>query len=88
MGFMDKVKEQASVAAAAAKDAAQKGQAKVEEVQAKRAADGVLRDLGLAVYLQSTDRATPSIESNVAGYVETLRAYEAEHGALGASDGS
>jgi hypothetical protein len=88
MGFMDKVKEQASVAAAAAKDAAQKGQAKVEEVQAKRAADGVLRDLGLAAYLQATDRATPSIESNAAGYVETLRAYEAEHGALDASDGS
>ena len=88
MGFMDKVKEQASVAAAAAKDAAQKGQAKVEEVQAKRAADGVLRDLGLAVYLQATDRATPTIEGDVAGYVETLRSYEAEHGALDASDGS
>ena len=88
MGFMDKVKEQASVAAAAAKDAAQKGQAKVEEVQAKRAADGVLRDLGLAAYLQATDRATPSIESDVASYVETLRAYEAEHGAFDASDGS
>jgi hypothetical protein len=54
MGFMDKVKEQASVAAAAAKEAAQKGQAKVEEVQAKRAADGMLRKLGLAVYSTST----------------------------------
>ncbi|NNN00810.1 MAG: hypothetical protein HKL86_03145 [Acidimicrobiaceae bacterium] len=84
---MDKVKEQASVAAAAAKDAAQKGQAKVEEVQAKRAADGVLRELGLAVYFQATDRVTPNLESDVARYVETLRAYEAEHGALDPSSG-
>jgi hypothetical protein len=88
MGFMDKVKEQASVAAAAAKDAAQKGQAKVEEVQAKRAADGVLRELGLAVYFEKTNRATPTTESNITNHVETLQSYEAEHGALDSSDDS
>ena len=47
MGLLDKVKEQAAVAGAAAKDAAAKGQAKMEEAQAKRAADGQLRELGL-----------------------------------------
>ena len=40
MGFMDKIKEQATQAAtkgaAVAKDTAQKGQAKVDQVQAKR----------------------------------------------------
>jgi len=82
MGFMDKVKEQASVAAAAAKDAAQKGQAKVEEVQAKRAADGVLRDLGFAVFLQMTNRSTPSTEADIAAHVETLKLYESEHGEI------
>lgn len=84
MGIMDKVKEQANVAAAAAKEAAQKGQAKVEEVQAKRAADSVLRDLGYAVYLEKTDRATPSSEANIVACVETLREHESEHGPLDA----
>jgi hypothetical protein len=88
MGFMDKVKEQASAAAAAAKDAAQKGQAKVDELQAKRAADGVLRQLGLAVYLQKTDRAKASSDSDIAGFVETLKAHEAEHGAFEDGDGA
>lgn len=82
MGLMDKVKEQASAAAQAAKEAAQKGQAKVDEMQAKKAADGVLRQLGLAVYLQKTDRATGSADGDIARYVETLKTYEAEHGSL------
>jgi len=85
MGLMDKVKEQAAAAAAAAKEAAQKGQAKVDEMQAKRAADGVLRQLGLAVYLQKTDRPTATADADVAGYLESLKAYEAEHGSLAGS---
>lgn len=88
MGLMDKVKEQASAAAAAAKEAAAKGQAKVDEMQAKRAADGVLRQLGLAVYLQKTDRATATADGDIAGYLETLKAYEAEHGSLTDSEGA
>jgi hypothetical protein len=88
MGLMDKVKEQASAAAAAAKEAAAKGQAKVDELQAKRAADGVLRQLGLATYLQKVGRPTASADSDIAGYVDTLKAYEAEHGELNGSDTS
>jgi microcystin degradation protein MlrC len=88
MGLMDKVKEQAAAAAQAAKEAAAKGQAKVDEMQAKRAADGVLRQLGLAVYLQKTDRATAGAEGDIAGYLETLKAYEAEHGSLAGSTDS
>ena len=88
MGFMDKVKEQASVAAAAAKDAAQKGQAKVGEVQAKRSADGLLRQLGLAAYLQQTGRAKDTAESDIAGYVGSLKAHEAEFGELDGSNSS
>jgi len=85
MGFMDKVKEQAAVATALAKDAAQKGQDKVDEVQAKRAADAVLRQLGLAVYLEQAGRGSADAAAEVAGYVETLGAYEAEHGELSAT---
>ena len=84
MGFLDKVKEQASVAAAAAKDAAQKGQAKVDEVQAKRAADGILRQLGLAIYLEQTGRTSSTSESDVAKLIEDLKSYETEYGSLGA----
>ncbi len=82
MGFMDKVKEGAATATAAAKDAAVKGQAKVDDAQAKHAADGVLRQLGLATFLAATGRATPSAETDINGYIETLKAYEAEHGPL------
>ncbi len=82
MGLMDKVKEQAAAAASVAKDVAQKGQAKVDELQARRAADGVLRDLGLTVYLTKVGRGSPSAESDIAGYVETIREYENEHGPI------
>ncbi len=86
MGLMDRVKGQAtaapSAAAAAAKEAAQKGQAKGDELQARRAADGVLRELGLVVYLTQVDRAPASAESDIAGHVATLKEYEAEHGPL------
>ena len=82
MGFLDKVKEQASVAASAAKEAAQKGQAKVGEVQAKRAADGVLRQLGLAAYLQQAGRAPASVDDDIAKYLQSLKDYEAEFGEL------
>jgi hypothetical protein len=82
VGFMDKVKEQASVAASVAKEAAQKGQTKVEEIQAKRSADGVLRQLGLATYLQQAGRASSMVDADVAKYVATLKAYEDEHGEL------
>jgi hypothetical protein len=83
MGFMDKMKEQAAVVTAVAKDTAQKGQAKVEEVQAKRAADDVLRQLGLEVFLERTERGSDTTESAIASHVETLKEYEQEFGDLG-----
>ncbi len=86
MGFMDKVKEGATQAAAAAKDAAQKGQAKVGEVQARRSADGVLRQLGLAAFLQTEGRATATVESDITEYIDTLKKYEAEFGELSTTE--
>ncbi len=88
MGFMDKMKEQAAVVTAAAKDAAQKGQAKVDAVQAKRAADGVLRKLGLAVYLQRTDRGGDATEAVVEDSISSLKEYEAEYGEITESEES
>jgi hypothetical protein len=82
MGFLDKMKEQAAVATAAAKDAAQKGQAKLDDLQAKRGSDALLRDLGAAVYAQKTDRATPATDSEIERLVGALQEHEASHGAL------
>jgi hypothetical protein len=82
MGLLDKVKAQATAATAAAKDAAQKGQAKLDEVQSKKAADGMLRDLGAAFYATKTDRATPSTDADIDRLVAALQTYESEHGAL------
>src|ERR1700677_3061121 len=65
MGLLDKVKAQATAATAVAKDAAQKGQAKLDEVQSKKAVDGMLRDLGAAFYATKTDRATPSTDADI-----------------------
>ena len=82
MGLLDKVKAQATAATAVAKDAAQKGQAKLDEVQSKKGADSLLRDLGAAFYATKTGRATPSTDADIDRLVAALQAHEAEHGAL------
>lgn len=82
MGLLDKVKEQAATATAAAKDAAQKGQAKVEELQAKRASDSLLRDLGAAVYSQHAGHGTPQSQEEVDRLITALREHEAANGPI------
>jgi hypothetical protein len=82
MGLLDKVKAQATAATSMAKDAAQKGQAKLDEVQSKKGADGILRDLGAAFYATKTGRSTPTTEADIDRLVSALQAHEAEHGAL------
>ncbi len=82
MGFLDKVKEQAQTAAAAAKEAAAKGQSKLDELQAKKAADAMLRDLGALTYGSATGREQASSEADAGRLVAALQAHEAEHGQL------
>ena len=82
MGLLDKVKAQATAATEMAKDAAAKGQAKMNEVQAKKAADGMLRDLGAAFYATKTGRATPTTDSDIDQLVASLQAHESEHGQI------
>jgi hypothetical protein len=82
MGFLDKVKEQAAVATAAAKDAAQKGQAKIDDLQSKRAGDALLRDLGAATYAKSSGRATEATDSEIARLTAALSEHEATHGPI------
>ncbi len=82
MGLLDKVKAQATAATEMAKDAAAKGQAKMNDAQAKKAADGMLRDLGAAFYATKTGRATPATEADVERLVTALQAHESEHGPI------
>lgn len=82
MGFLDKVKESASAAASATKEAAQKGQAKVEEMQAGKQADGLLRDLGAAAYAQQTGRGTETSDSDIERIMAALQQHEAQHGPI------
>jgi hypothetical protein len=82
MGLLDKVKAQATAATEMAKDAAAKGQAKLDEAQAKKAADGMLRDLGAAFYATKTGRATPSTEADIDRLVAALQDHESKHGTM------
>lgn len=82
MALMDKVKAQAAQLAQKAQEAGKAGQAKIEEVQAKRKADGILRDLGLAYFTQQTGGATDDTASQMERLLGELKAYEVEHGPL------
>jgi hypothetical protein len=82
MGLLDKVKAQATAATELAKDAAQKGQAKLNEVQSGRSADGLLRDLGAAYFATLSGRTTPTTEADIERLVAALHDHEAQHGAL------
>jgi hypothetical protein len=82
MGLLDKVKAQATAATEMAKDAAAKGQAKMNEAQAKKVADGLLRDLGAAFYATKTGRSTPTTDDEITQLVTSLQAHESEHGPI------
>jgi hypothetical protein len=86
MALFDKVKEQASQLAQKAQEAGKAGQAKIEDAQAKRKSDAMLRDLGAALYAQKTTGADNSAE--IDRIVGELTAFEAEHGPVAADDSS
>jgi hypothetical protein len=85
MALMDKMKAQAAQLAQKAQEAGKAGQSKLEEVQARRRADGLLRELGQAVYAQHTGTATPETSAQIEKLIADLTTYEAEHGPLGAA---
>lgn len=75
MGLLDKVKAQAGQVAA-------QGQAKLGEVQAKRQADALLRELGHAYYKQQREGGSADAVADALGKVD---AHVAEHGGLDAA---
>jgi hypothetical protein len=79
MGFLDKVKAQAE-------QTLKQGQEKIDEVQAKKKADGLLRDLGAWYYASHTGRDDGKGEGELARLIAELKAHEAEHGPLDRRD--
>lgn len=82
MGLMDKVKAQAEQAVAKAQQGMAQGQSKLDELQAKKRADALLRELGAAYYAQQ--RSGGSAEA-VASALAAVDAHAAEHGAVDTS---
>jgi hypothetical protein len=76
---MDKLKVQAEQVAKQAQQGVAQGQSKINEMQAKRAADGLLHDLGAAVYAaQRQGGPHEPIETIMAA----LDAHAATHGRI------
>ena len=82
MGFMDKVKAQAEVGLAKATEATKAGQEKLDQATAKHKADGMLHDLGAALYAERIGRGTDQTSADADRLVTDLQAYEAEYGNL------
>lgn len=75
MGFLDKVKSQAG-------QVAKQGQEKLNEVQAKRSGESLLRELGEWHYAVTTGRDNGHGAAQIARITAELQAHEAEHGNL------
>lgn len=79
MPLFDKVKEQAAQAAQKAQEAAARGQGKIEDAQAKRREDALLRDLGAAVYAERTGTAGAGGSAEVDRLVGEITKHRSEH---------
>ncbi len=85
MPLFDKVKAQASQLAQKAQEAGKVGQAKMEDASARRRADGLLRELGVAAYAERSGGPTDDTRREIERLVGELSAYESEHGPLSAN---
>lgn len=79
MGFLDKAKAQAQQVAAKAQQGVSQGQAKLDTMQAKKQADGLLRDLGAAFYAEQRSGGT---RDAVTAALAAVDAHAAEHGGI------
>lgn len=82
MPLFDKVKSQAAQLAQAAQEAGKAGQARLAEVQAKKHADEMLHNLGLAVLAARTGRANEDTAAEIEQLLASLTEHERAHGSL------
>ena len=80
MGLMDKVKAQANQLAQKTQEAAQEGKAKIDQAQANRRGDALLRQLGAAVFAERTGRGTPDSQAKIEELISAISAHERENG--------
>src|SRR5215472_2212963 len=80
MGLMDKVKAQANQLAQKTQEAAQEGKARLDQAQATRRGDLLLRQLGAAVFAERTGRGTPDSQATIDQLVSAISAHERENG--------
>lgn len=86
MGLMDKVKMQAEQAKAKAQQGMNQGQAKIDQMQAKRQWDALLRDLGQAYYAQVRQSGSQQAVDSALAALDSQAAQAAQN-AQGASGG-
>jgi hypothetical protein len=80
MGLMDKVKAQATQLAEQTRQAAEQGKAKLDQAQANRRGDQMLRQLGVLVFADRTGRGAPDCQAKIDQLVNDISAYERENG--------
>jgi hypothetical protein len=80
MGLMDKVKAQATQLAEQTKQAAEQGKAKLDQAQANRRGDQMLRQLGTLVFADRTGRGAPDGQTKIDQLINDISAYERENG--------
>ncbi len=88
MGLMDRVKAQASQLAQQAMDATQEGKARLDQAQAGRRGDAMLRQLGALVLAERTGRGTPDTQAKIDQLVNDISAHEQANGLNMTADSS
>jgi hypothetical protein len=80
MGLMDRVKPLATQISQKTQEAAREGKARLDQAQANRQADTLLRNLGALVYAERTGRGAADSADQVSRLVAHIQAHEAENG--------
>jgi hypothetical protein len=77
---MDRVKAQATQLAQQAQEAAQEGRARLDQAQAGRRGDMLLRQLGALVFAERTGRGTADSQARIDQLISDISAYESQNG--------
>ncbi len=80
MGLMDRVRAQANQLAQMTQEAAQEGRARIDQAQASRRGDALLRQLGALVLADRTGRAQADGQAKIDQLITDISAYEQQAG--------
>jgi hypothetical protein len=76
---MDRVRAQATQIAQQAQEAAQEGKARLDQAQASRRGDMLLRQLGALVFAERTGRGTADSQARIDQLISDISAYESQN---------